>query len=149
MSYSDNDDDTKHIIVVRCSKAWWALEKERSRFYSRWSVGHEDSLYDTVVMLWNTKRDTRAFHCLAMDHAIRSAHRDGFDWLWHCTVNEALLSPQHVDARNFFGGLDKSIDEVAFCNLEAVPETAQIRDCFEEVTLFKIPPALLRDDPRL
>ena len=49
-----------------------------------------------------------------------------------------LLLPQSAHPAAFFAAVPAHIEQVMFANHEAVPETLELTDWFEEVSLFKV-----------
>ncbi|CAJ1434076.1 unnamed protein product [Effrenium voratum] len=129
------------VIVQRCTEKWWRQLLHRSRFHARQSQGE---IYAEMMQLWELG-DVQSRQCLAMEAALEEAQRSGMDWLLHIDVDEALLLPRHADARRFFAALPQDVEQVVFNNLEAVPESLEVKDWFEEVSLFKVHQNLLRE----
>jgi len=105
-------------------------------------------MYEEVVQLDSVVHDVQARQQIAIDHGIRLAKDQGFDWLLHIDADEILFCPdtsRHQDVRHFFAEVPCNYTLVRFANLEAVPETFEVTDCFQEVTLFKMSRMLLRD----
>ena len=135
----------REVSVHLCTPQWWERQQRSSRFYARRVL--EAPVYRELVELHERVRDVQARQCLAMEVAIREAQRDGFDWLLHVDSDEALLMPEHRDARDFFAAVELGNEQVVFHNLEAVPEQGEVDDWFREVSLFKVHSALLQADP--
>lgn len=134
------------VQVHLCTKQWWHGYKRDARFYSRQNA--TDNVYNKLIALHEDVHDVQARQCLVIDHAIREAHRDGFDWLLHIDSDEALVCPKHMDTRSFFAQIPSEFEQVVFPNLEGVPESLDGNDYFKEISLFKVNQSLLREDPK-
>ncbi|CAK8991116.1 unnamed protein product [Durusdinium trenchii] len=127
------------VQVRRCTETWWQQALQSSRFWERRPSG---GIFAEMVELWELG-DVQSRQCLAMEAALRDV--EGFDWLLHIDADEALLLPKHSDACSFFQELPPEIEQVVFNNLEALPESFEITNWFEEVTLFKVHQNLLSE----
>lgn len=138
--------------AISCTAEWWQEIREASRFYRRQD---ESELFKDVVMLDLCIKDVQSRQALAIDHALYEARHAGFEWLLHVDSDEVLFCPddeRHADARQFFHEVPVCFTAVRFGNLEAVPETSEVDDPFEEVSLFKMNPMLLAElgvEPRI
>ena len=83
------------------------------------------------------EREVMARQCLNVEVAVQRALADNVDWLLHIDADELFHAPGQ-DAPTHFGFLSSAgVERAVYPNLEAVPETEDIDDCFREVTLFK------------
>ncbi|KAK2078680.1 hypothetical protein QBZ16_003520 [Prototheca wickerhamii] len=76
---------------------------------------------------------------LNMERAIQLAQRDGVDWLLHIDTDE-LVHPggtRHFSLQEVLAAVAPEVDVLVFPNHESLPERADVRDPFLEVTLFK------------
>lgn len=129
------------VRVRRCTNAWWMETLRGSRFQQRRQKG---GIYAETMELWEL-RDVQSRQCLVIETALDEAQKQGCEWLLHIDADEALLVPKHSDARSFFAELPPELDQVVFNNLEAVPESLEVVNCFEEVSLFKVHQNFLKE----
>jgi Glycosyl transferase family 2 len=80
---------------------------------------------------------------LCVEVALDLARQKSFDWLLHIDIDELFYSPTCSVKEHFRRLENKGIDQSLYINYEAIPETADIRNPFKEVTLFKKNPAAL------
>ena len=74
---------------------------------------------------------------LNVEIAIQLALKKNLDWLLHIDCDELFYS-FHGSAPDHFQSLrDRKLDNVIYANYEAIPESMDINDYFQEVTLFK------------
>lgn len=139
--------------AIRCTEAWWAETRINSRYYQR-----EDQplpLYSETVRLDAEVHDVQARQILVVEHALLEVQAARFHWLLHVDTDEVLYCPdegRHPDARSFFAEVPIHFTSVRFANLEAAPESLEVEDPFQEVTVFKMNPVLLEElgvEPRI
>ncbi|CAE8601156.1 unnamed protein product, partial [Polarella glacialis] len=70
------------VVVNLCTADWWKAELPQSRFVQRRGSA-QDRIYNDLMELYEDIHDVQARQCLAMEHALRKAVQDGFDWLLH------------------------------------------------------------------
>lgn len=83
-------------------------------------------------------REVMARQVLNVEAALARARADGMRWLLHLDIDELWVA-RAGGAQEHFRTLDASpFDGARYLNLEGVPERADLRDPFREVTLFKV-----------
>mmetsp|Transcript_11338 Transcript_11338/g.21389 ORF Transcript_11338/g.21389 Transcript_11338/m.21389 type:complete len:632 (+) Transcript_11338:52-1947(+) len=133
-------------IAVKCTEVWWEEVRRSSRYYLRENESLE--LYRETAHLDTNIKDVQARQMLCIEHALFEAQQEGFEWLIHVDADEILFFPdqeRHEDARRFFAEVPLHFMSVRFANLEAAPESLEVDDPFEEVSLFKMNPMLLEE----
>ncbi|CAJ1413740.1 unnamed protein product [Effrenium voratum] len=133
-------------VAVRCTEQWWEEVRKKSRYYLREDEALE--LYRETAHLDAHIKDVQARQMLCIEHALFEAQREGFEWVLHVDSDEILFFPdqeRHKDARRFFLEVPLHFSALRFANLEAVPESLEVADPFEEVSLFKMNPMLLEE----
>ena len=75
--------------------------------------------------------------------ALQWAHEQGYDWLLHLDPDDLFFCPDLIASELFRLLATRRIDDAVFLNDEAVPESLEVADPFQDVTLFKKNPALV------
>lgn len=78
---------------------------------------------------------------LNVEHAMRLARAEGFDWLLSIDSDELFYSPGESAPAHFAQSSAIGAETVVYANYEALPEHEDIADFFRDVTLFKLPHA--------
>lgn len=89
-------------------------------------------------------REVMARQVLNVAYAMELARARGFDWLLNIDADELFHTPGGRADAHFASLSEEPVDTVNYPNYEALPESDTVRDCFREVTLFKVPPELNR-----
>ena len=80
---------------------------------------------------------------LNAEMALQWAHEQGYHWLLHLDPDDLFFCPELLACELFRLLATRRIDEAVFLNDEAVPESLEVADPFQDVTLFKKNPALV------
>lgn len=90
-------------------------------------------------------REVQARQILNAELGMRAAKELAMDWIAHLDTDE-LLFPSTAPLTDHFKAAERvEATQLVFMNHEAVPETEDVCDYFEEVTLFKANPKTTRD----
>ena len=79
--------------------------------------------------------EVMARQILNVETAVGLALQMQMDWIIHIDGDELLYSPGSLD--EFFDFVPFSVGQISFRNFEGVPETWEVANYFQEVTLFK------------
>ena len=89
-------------------------------------------------------REVMARQTLNAELAIRMALEADIDWLIHIDSDELFYCPD-IDVHDHFASLSRrGRRKMRYLNHEAIPETTDVSDCFDEVSLFRVNPGTRR-----
>ena len=126
-----------NVTTVLCNEHWY-----------------RNLIHSSSSKCWSTygeylETDLIARQVLAVEQAILQSHKDEMDWLLHIDIDELLHFPHNIQTKvdQYFSNIPKHIDCIRFLNLEAAPETMELKqiesnDYFQELTLFKKNPSV-------
>ena len=97
------------------------------------------ALFLTPAIARSIEQEVMTRQLLNAEIALRHAHEMGISWLLHIDIDELFYSTQGIQVH--FQQLEsRQVDAVHYLNLEAIPESAEITDYFQTVSLFKANP---------
>jgi len=105
-----------------------------AKLRQRWAELPEFETYAGFI-----DREVMARQVLNAALGIEMARQKNFGWLLHIDADELFFLPKRSLAEHLAAARDQGAEAISYRNFEAVPEKADIRDPFREVSLFKLP----------
>ena len=106
-----------NVTTVLCNELWY-----------------RNLIHSSSSKCWSTygeylETDLIARQVLAVEQAIQKSHKDDMDWLLHIDIDELLHFKHNIQTKvdQYFSNIPKHIDCIRFLNLEAAPETMELK----------------------
>lgn len=116
------------------STFWLALPADYQQRVTVWRVLPPAALVTTDARPTDDYDTLQARQMQAMRRAMESSRSLGMDWLIHIDDDELLHAPRHRPIGELLAAVGDNYDQVYIPNVEAVYESAAVKNCFAETT---------------